>query len=287
MSNEELEEIKTGSMGSQFASFTLNPEVARAFKNIPAYAKKTGMSVIEMDLTPEHVAMIGHPGELELVVDYGQGYNPDEVKVVEKYSLREAPDTPEFKRWFGNSEVVDENGKPMVVYHSTPKFEGNAFRYDVKKKNRTDNVAGFYFAPSTKDPDDYAVNRETGKYGEGAQVIPVYLSIKNPYIYGKSKVTKAMLDQYREELIADNQHMSDEKVKEWSESKVKYFTNGEVPFYGDGDSKQRILKAGGYDGFLDGRHWVAFESNQVKSAIGNSGQFDVNNPMFGTAYALT
>ena len=88
MSNEELEEIQTSSMGSQFASFTLNPEVARAFKNIPAYAKKTGMSVVEMDLTPEHVAMIGHPGELELVVDYGQGYNPDDVKVIEKYSLR-------------------------------------------------------------------------------------------------------------------------------------------------------------------------------------------------------
>ena len=25
----------------------------------------------------------------------------------------------ELKKWFGNSKVVDENGKPMVVYHAT------------------------------------------------------------------------------------------------------------------------------------------------------------------------
>ena len=96
MSNDELEELETGAMGSQFVSFTLSPEVAKAFKNIPAYADKTGMSVIEMELTPEHVNMIGHPGELELVVDYGQGYNPSEIKVIEKYSLKKTSfSTPE------------------------------------------------------------------------------------------------------------------------------------------------------------------------------------------------
>lgn len=29
-------------------------------------------------------------------------------------------ETPEFKRWFGDSKVVDANGKPLVVYHSSP-----------------------------------------------------------------------------------------------------------------------------------------------------------------------
>src|SRR5690606_3039708 len=27
--------------------------------------------------------------------------------------------TPEFRRWFGNSKVVDEHGRPLVVYHGT------------------------------------------------------------------------------------------------------------------------------------------------------------------------
>jgi hypothetical protein len=30
-----------------------------------------------------------------------------------------ATDTPEFKRWFGDSRVVDKDGKPLVVYHGT------------------------------------------------------------------------------------------------------------------------------------------------------------------------
>lgn len=123
MSQEELEELRTGSMGSQFVSFTLNPDVAKAFKNLPRYAKRSDLVVVEMDLTPEHVNMIGHPGEEELVVDYGQGYDPDAVKVAEgqeKFSLR-APQTPEFKQWFGNSKIVDENGEPKVMYHGTGK----------------------------------------------------------------------------------------------------------------------------------------------------------------------
>ena len=40
--------------------------------------------------------------------------------------------SPEFKKWFGNSKVVDENGKPLVVYHgSTKEFEV----FDLNKTN--------------------------------------------------------------------------------------------------------------------------------------------------------
>ena len=35
-----------------------------------------------------------------------------------RYSLR-APTTPEFKRWFGKSKIVDEDGNPKVMYHGT------------------------------------------------------------------------------------------------------------------------------------------------------------------------
>jgi len=83
MSNDEYEELKTGAMGSQFVSFTFNPKVAEAFKNLPNYAKRKDLIIVEMDLTPEHVNMIGHTGEQEVVIDYGQGYNPD---AIQKYS---------------------------------------------------------------------------------------------------------------------------------------------------------------------------------------------------------
>lgn len=67
--------------------------------------------------------------------------------------------SPEFKKWFKNSKVVDSSGKPLVVYHGTDQ-NFNVFR--------TDQGAWFI---SNKD--------ESAEYGK--HVIPVYISIKNPY----------------------------------------------------------------------------------------------------------
>jgi len=199
-----------------------------------------------------------------------------------KYSLREAPDTPEFKRWFGDSKVVDEDGQPLVVYHGSPTFKGNQFIDDVERKNRAGNVGGFYFTPYADEASDYAADRKTRQYQEGSQVVPVYLSIKNPYIAGESRVTPAMRSAYLKEMIASNQHMSKERATEWAKTKVGFFTDGRLPsadaLNGDGDAMQRILKVGGYDGFKDGRHWIAFDPTQIKSATGNVGTYDVTNP---------
>ena len=83
MAQEELEELRSAAMGTQFSSFTLDPEIAKAFRNIPSYANRKDLVVVEMDLTPDHVYMIGHPAEQELIVDYGQGYNPSAIKVID------------------------------------------------------------------------------------------------------------------------------------------------------------------------------------------------------------
>jgi len=40
------------------------------------------------------------------------------LSLKKKMSLR-APDTPEFKRWFGNSKIVDDEGNPELYYHGT------------------------------------------------------------------------------------------------------------------------------------------------------------------------
>ena len=43
--------------------------------------------------------------------------NGEETKLDEKQWLQVR--TPSFKKWFGDSKVLDENGEPMVVYHET------------------------------------------------------------------------------------------------------------------------------------------------------------------------
>jgi hypothetical protein len=126
MHTDELEEIQTGAMGSQLASFTLRPDIAQTFANLATYrnAPKEKLKVVEMDLTPEHVWMIGHPAEKELVIDYGQGYNPEavvEYKPEEKLSLRstrQPPESKEFKQWF-NGSYFTSNDEPLIMYHGT------------------------------------------------------------------------------------------------------------------------------------------------------------------------
>lgn len=107
-----------------------------------------------------------------------------EQNVNEKFSMKEDSDfeydedsnltreqqrqvaTPEFKRWFGKSKVVDEEGKPLVVYHGTDeKF--NAF--DMSKGRANMDIQGAFFSPYELDAQGYGEN--VGAY---------YLSIQNP-----------------------------------------------------------------------------------------------------------
>jgi hypothetical protein len=65
-----------------------------------------------------------------------------------------------FWKWFGNSEVVDKNGNPLVVYHGS-QSEFSEFDDDS------------FFTDDYMNADGYA----SGEY-----VYDVYLSIKNPLI---------------------------------------------------------------------------------------------------------
>ena len=159
--------------------------------------------------------------------------------------------TPEFKKWFDGSKVLDENGKPLVVYHGT----GKDFTTFKKQKGGNSHFGkGFYFSP---DPD------LAGWYSRGekkANIKPVYLDIKNPAPEEVCKAVSKGLSQDKEFMSkVDNSDNGDELFSE-------KFTEG--------------LQKLGYDGIInsDKKIIVAFEPNQIKSATGNSGAFDPNNP---------
>ena len=295
MSTEELDELKLSAMGGQFVSFSLNPDVAKGFKNLPAYAKRKDLVVVEMDLTPEHVHMIGHPGEQELVVDYGQGYNPEAIKVIEgaaKPSLR-APKTEAFKRWFGNSKVVDENGEPLVMYHYTASSE------DFSKFATKENVElGSHFGTKEQilDIDD------RGEYNAKPRVLPVYLSIQNPIRlrddggFQPARVLRQLDDMG---LLTDRQYnaLASESSEQKANSKIR-----DLLIKAGYDGVVYINRREGYgrsasvwgDAQLFGSRWsdqqwlekhpegkdsyIAFNPTQIKSATGNIGTFDAKKP---------
>tara|TARA_R110000803_G_scaffold80261_3_gene146041 strand:+ start:6446 stop:15547 length:9102 start_codon:yes stop_codon:yes gene_type:complete len=88
--------------------------------------------------------------------------------------------TPSFVKWFGNSEVVDENGKPLVVYNGTNKevfFEG---------------PGPFFLSPDTTVADYFATDfRPDGS----ANIIPTFVSLQNPLVVDAIEEGLAKEDQ--------------------------------------------------------------------------------------------
>jgi len=92
------------------------------------------------------------------------------------YSLAQAIksilDNPKFGKWFGKSKVVDENGEPLVVYHGTVAI------FDRFKKRRND--IGIHFGTEGQAIDRISYLGDRDRPTEGQNLMPVYLTIKNP-----------------------------------------------------------------------------------------------------------
>ena len=281
---EFLSEIKVGEKTAFTKLVELVRQVLGIAKNYETALDrlvKTSEAILNEDI--EVVA-----GRLE-----SQGYSFGTLKAKpftgtqESLFNKEQQTTPAFKKWFGDSKVVNEDGSPKVMYHGTTNFEetdGKVIFKPSKKINRSNNIDGYYFTTDPKEASGYSTGLEKDALIEGSEVIPAYLSIKNPFVKG-SKVTSKMLEAYEKEVIKDNPQLGEraaiyakeksEIMKERGDSGRSYapgiFPNISFPT----DAMQRVLKAGGYDGFQDGgSHWVAFDSNQIKSAIGNTGEFN-------------
>ena len=144
--------------------------------------------------------------------------------------------TAAFRAWFAESKALDENGKPRVLYHGTKEEFTKFSRFYIDD----DEEHGFFFSTNPEVANEYAGDAR----GIGGNVMPVYLSIQNPY-----RVTK----------------------EQWLNA--------------EGLSPKEAMKAG-YDGYIvSGMNrgsdtsdtYIAFYPNQIKSAIGNSGDFDPAN----------
>ena len=173
-------------------------------------------------------------------------------------SKRARTNTPEFKRWFGDSKVVDENGEPLVVYHGTDADFSEFKRADGSRSESQTGRLGFWFAT-----DSALANRWAGERG-GANVMPVFLAIQNPMDVPASRVARAIEsgDKRAEATLVQSLRQEAER---------------------GGHDGLRIVGRGPGDGSAWAREWesdsyIAFRPEQIKSAIGNRGTFDPENP---------
>ena len=197
------------------------------------------------------------------------------------YSARQI-NTSEFQRWFGDSKVVDANGNPMSVFHGTP--TGGFDSFDTNKAGRNIDSGylgtGFYFTDGTNIANYYAASGAQ----ESPAVYPVYLSIKNPFMWGKKTQGVRGLSMRGANLPGD---LTEAVLKRAGVERDRLGENYEPyndPFLESDLSRalREELIARGYDGVIAGentgpKEYVVFRPEQIKSAIGNSGAFDPND----------
>jgi hypothetical protein len=136
------------------------------------------------------------------------------------------------------------------VYHGTNK-DIKSFDPSKAGENYGVDKEGMFFTSNPEMASMYA-QQDPYSFGgtrTGANVMPVYLNLKNPLVINDQSAKKLGLNlDFDEGTLFDN-------------------------------NRKKILdlaKQGGHDGVQIGEDYIAFKPNQIKSAIGNRGTFDIN-----------
>lgn len=210
-----------------------------------------------------------------------------------------------FANWFQQSQVIDKDGKPLVVYHGT-NADFDEFSYDKIGTHGTSEGRGFYFTDSQSVAGNY------GSGEDGSNVKPVYLSIQKPLSGTEKTMTEQQLMKFIKRLDpngdgylsnwGDVESEGYQKVlrtavrSEWSSATNDVdMVNGIIG--ADGGASKRVFtaltKATGYDGIVERAAWggqniyIPFHPSQIKSAIGNKGTFDPKSPNITNAWCPT
>lgn len=151
--------------------------------------------------------------------------------------------TAALRDWAYDTKVVNPDGTPKMVYHGTSVGQD----FDAFKPGKRGQWGrGIYFTDSP----DYADFFANEQHGPSPRIIPVYLRLRNPYIWQRDSRDFDALQAMMQDKGGEAKH---------------------IP---------ARVKAMGHDGILiPGENglpsqYVAFWASQIKSAYGNSGMFD-------------
>lgn len=213
------------------------------------------------------------------------------ITLVEDASLRarDPRANPRFLAWFRDSKVVDEDGKPLVLYHGTAR-EFSSFRGMV------------WGSVSPRLAGEYAAMRDHER-GAGGNIIPIYMRIERPFDadLGLSKTVKIgeFFNEVIEQGAAHGTSLTDALRAEVSElldtlrqaarreesgphyARHDFWFDAASMFGRDGaEAIRRIFDLFGFDGVRmieEGElTFGAFAPEQVKSAF--NARFDPGTP---------
>lgn len=157
-----------------------------------------------------------------------------------------------FKRWAGNTVVVDENGEPAIVYHGTKDRISEFIIGHPNQKDAGYLGKGVYFTNNTTMAKMYA---EYMKKGAGyPNIIPAYIRIEKPYYASNEERT----------ALKNAVDAGDFEASERFTRKLQALGHDGVIFEHIGGDKAR--------------EYVIFDTNQAKSAFNQFTDEDVTGP---------
>lgn len=211
-------------------------------------------------------------------------------------------DTPEFWAWFKGSKVVDQRGNPLICYHGTYE-DFDVFKLESERRRAYGiNRLGFWFDEDHMTPTYFAGYSGEEIPDKAGQIMPVFLSIKKPFIFNSEPVwgeDEDILNQYaqKQEWGSMNNHLAKmDREDAWDRLFKAIGIDGMQ--YSDPQRTPKIeafraeAMSEGYDGIrLEATYadhgsrggkptnwWIAFTASQIKSALSNRGDFSSDNP---------
>lgn len=206
-----------------------------------------------------------------------------------------------FWNWFGESKVVDDQGRPLVVYHGTHNYGFNVF-----KSQTFPHTAG-YFAV-----DENLSHKFTDS---PKKVYWVYLSLKNPIDFShiaadirmdidelKSQLPFEVSEQELNDIISEIDGVNKNPMWSWVGTKTivdmckkrgydgVLFNEVDVKTHNDNETKhiERMSRRGKQytPSYVEsGKSIIAFYPNQIKS-IYNKGTFNPNSNNIMESYKM-
>lgn len=185
-----------------------------------------------------------------------------------------------FRRWFGDSKLVDEAGNPLVVYHGSKYGTGGEFKPDkgyIGAAFFTDNKDNATKWAQGYTPDENNIfTRNDGDFS--GEVVEAHISAKKP-ITDETSLEDVFGDADEAERFRDEAPSYDPQPFTASidpDSDLYHLAHAYAQF----PTFRKYLKKQGYDAFYfddletGGKTITPFEPAQIKSATGNRGTFD-------------
>jgi hypothetical protein len=320
--------MSEGSMESEFTAYQFE-QAFRSSENLPediyinagdfisqVYRTMGFDGIIQMEpdqqfpgmkLTPgTHHYIIWNPRQVKSAIKNVGTFNPRSQKMTASGPKQgvfpgfDITQTPQFRAWFGDSEVVDEQGKPLVVYHGT-KCNFDEFNHEGRGTIHFTSdpaFAGMYSGAMGWSEGKQKPIMQKGKKKSlpiGANIMPCYLKCENLFDFRQSWAA------YTAEEYFNSGEMDQWDFKracaDYYEVLEEELTRKQKASYDAACFSRQIqqgswlcLELGSFIGFIrqqgfDGIvmmecgaiNYAVFDPKQVKSAIGNQGGFDPEN----------